>query len=151
VVDVAAGSGDTHMPGEVPDVVKVVPREEKRENTLILDVGMPLLEGDSVPGKSRFQWRSAVRRDVLPRIAAFQPDLVLISAGFDAHRKDIINCGYIGLVEEDYAWITRHLVRLANTFCQGRVVSMLEGGYRVHGGIISAFARSVAAHVRVKQ
>jgi hypothetical protein len=56
--------------------------------------------------------------------------------------------GYLGLIEEDYAWITRHLVRVANTFCEGRVVSVLEGGYRIEGGVISAFARSVAAHVR---
>lgn len=56
--------------------------------------------------------------------------------------------GYLGLIEEDYEWITRHLVRLANTFCNGRVVSVLEGGYRIQGGVVSAFARSVAAHVR---
>jgi len=56
--------------------------------------------------------------------------------------------GYLGLIEEDYEWITRHLVRIANTFCDGRVVSVLEGGYRIQGGMVSAFARSVAAHVR---
>lgn len=50
-------------------------------------------------------------------------------------------------MEEDYEWITRHLIRIANTFCHGRVVSVLEGGYRIQGGLVSAFARSVAAHV----
>jgi acetoin utilization deacetylase AcuC-like enzyme len=73
---------------------------------------------------------------------------VLISAGFDAHRKDAINMGYLGLVEEDYEWVTRHLVRIANSTCNGRVVSVLEGGYKIQGGLVSAFARSVAAHVR---
>ena len=57
-------------------------------------------------------------------------------------------CRYIGLVEDDYEWITTHLVRIANTFCQGRIVSVLEGGYRIQGGVVSPFARSVAAHVR---
>lgn len=55
-----------------------------------------------------------------------------------------------GLVEEDYEWITRLLVRLANTHCSGRVVSVLEGGYKIQGGVVSAFARSVAAHVSVR-
>lgn len=53
-----------------------------------------------------------------------------------------------GLVEEDYEWVTRHLVRIANTHCDGRVVSVLEGGYKIQGGLVSAFARSVASHVR---
>jgi hypothetical protein len=64
------------------------------------------------------------------------------------HVQDAINLGYVKLTEEDYFWITRQLVKVANTTCGGRVVSVLEGGYKVHGRIVSAFGRSVAAHVR---
>lgn len=81
------------------------------------------------------------------RLREFDPDLIFISAGFDAHRKDDINCGYISLIEEDYEWITLQLARLANTCCEGRIVSVLEGGYNLTGGIVSPFARSVKAHV----
>jgi acetoin utilization deacetylase AcuC-like enzyme len=54
---------------------------------------------------------------------------------------------FIGLLEEDYEWVTKHLIRIANTYSNGRIVSVLEGGYRIQGGIVSAFAKSVAAHV----
>ena len=57
-------------------------------------------------------------------------------------------CRYIGIQERDFEWLTEQLVSLANKYCQGRIVSALEGGYRIHGGIVSAFARSVASHVR---
>ena len=93
-------------------------------------------------------WRRALSADVLPRVAAFKPDLIFVSAGFDAHRTDGINSGYIRLAEEDYYWVTRQLVKIANLSAHGRVVSVLEGGYRVQGGPVSALGRSVAAHVR---
>ena len=84
----------------------------------------------------------------LPAVAAFAPDLILISAGFDAHRKDDINFRYIGVTERDFEWLTQQIVSVANRCCPGRVVSVLEGGYRIQGGPVSAFSRSVAAHVR---
>ena len=71
-----------------------------------------------------------------------------MSAGFDAHRKDDINFRYIGVTERDYEWLTGQIVGVANACCPGRVVSVLEGGYRIQGGPVSAFSRSVAAHVR---
>lgn len=55
---------------------------------------------------------------------------------------------YIGIQEKDFEWLTQQLVTVANKVCKGRIVSALEGGYRIQGGIVSAFARSVAAHVR---
>jgi len=76
-----------------------------------------------------------------PAIAAFAPEMIFISAGFDAHRED--DLGQLGLVEADYAWMTRQIVGWADRYAQGRVVSCLEGGYN-----LSALARSVAAHVR---
>ena len=78
---------------------------------------------------------------------AFKPDMIFISAGFDAHRKDLINSGYIALVEEDFDWVTANLVRVANSCCEGRVVSALEGGYQTGGEFCSAFAQSVKVHV----
>jgi acetoin utilization deacetylase AcuC-like enzyme len=78
----------------------------------------------------------------LPRLHEFRPQMIFISAGFDAHREDEL--GQLGMVEADYAWITRQLMTLADRYAQGRIVSCLEGGYS-----LSALARSVAAHVRV--
>jgi acetoin utilization deacetylase AcuC-like enzyme len=107
----------------------------------LINVAMPRSAGPKA-------WRRAMTADVLPRLAAFAPDLILVSAGFDAHKADTINSGYIRLAEEDYTWITRQLVKIGNTTASGRVVSVLEGGYRVQGRVVSPFARSVAAHVR---
>ena len=76
-----------------------------------------------------------------PRLEEFRPQLLVISAGFDAHRADDMSS--LRWVEEDYAWITRRLVEVADRHCAGRVVSCLEGGYHPFH-----LARSVAAHVR---
>ena len=77
----------------------------------------------------------------MPRLKSFEPEMIFISAGFDAHRED--DLGQMALVEADYVWITQRLMTLADSFAQGRIVSSLEGGYN-----LSALARSVAAHVR---
>ncbi|MGA0613055.1 histone deacetylase family protein [Caldimonas sp. KR1-144] len=77
----------------------------------------------------------------MPRLEAFQPQMLFISAGFDAHRED--DLAQLGLVEADYAWITRRLVDFAERHCEGRIVSCLEGGYN-----LGALARSVASHLR---
>ncbi|MFY7855982.1 MAG: histone deacetylase family protein [Rubrivivax sp.] len=86
--------------------------------------------------------RAAVTQQWLPRLEAFAPQMIFISAGFDAHRED--DLGQMGLVEDDYAWITRQLMDVADRHAQGRIVSCLEGGYA-----LSALARSVVTHVRV--
>lgn len=85
--------------------------------------------------------RALVRDQWLPRLEAHAPELVLISAGFDAHRED--DMGQMGLVEADYAWITDCVADVAARHAQGRIVSMLEGGYN-----LSALGRSVVAHIR---
>jgi acetoin utilization deacetylase AcuC-like enzyme len=85
--------------------------------------------------------RQVVDEQWLPALDAFRPELILISAGFDAHRED--DLGQMGLVEADYAYITRRLMEVANRHAKGRIVSTLEGGYN-----LSALARSVAAHVK---
>ncbi len=76
----------------------------------------------------------------LPALEQFKPQMILISAGFDAHREDLL--GGMALVEADYAWLTRELMALAARHAQRRIVSMLEGGYN-----LQALGRSVAAHV----
>jgi acetoin utilization deacetylase AcuC-like enzyme len=86
--------------------------------------------------------RSTIEQMWLPALERFAPQMVFISAGFDAHRED--DLGQMGLVEADYEWITQQLMDIAQRHSQGRVVSCLEGGY-----CLSALARSVAAHVRV--
>ena len=77
---------------------------------------------------------------ILPRVADFAPDLVIVSAGFDAHHRDPL--GNLNLVEADFAWITRRLMEIAQKCCAGRIVSVLEGGYDLR-----ALGSSVAAHV----
>ena len=85
--------------------------------------------------------RDLVRNRWIPKLEAHRPELILISAGFDAHREDDI--AQLRLVESDYAWITEQLVQIADKYAGGRVVSTLEGGYN-----LSALGRSVVAHIR---
>ena len=86
--------------------------------------------------------RELVESIWLPRLDAFAPEMIFISAGFDAHRED--DMGQMGLVENDYAWITQRLMEVARRHAKGRIVSCLEGGYS-----LSALGRSVEAHIRV--
>jgi acetoin utilization deacetylase AcuC-like enzyme len=98
-------------------------------------VNAPLSAGD---GGDVF--RDAVETAILPRLRGFKPDLVVISAGFDAHRRDPL--ANLNLVEADYAWVTRKLMEIADLSADGRIVSLLEGGYDLEG-----LSRSVGAHV----
>ena len=88
------------------------------------------------------EFRRVVSDLWLPRLREFKPEMLFISAGFDAHYED--EMGGLRLLEKDYAWVTEQMKQIANEFAQGRIVSMLEGGYS-----LSALARSVAAHLRV--
>ncbi|HVL77415.1 MAG TPA: histone deacetylase family protein [Noviherbaspirillum sp.] len=87
-------------------------------------------------------FRKAVQAHWLPALEAFRPQMIFVSAGFDAHRDD--DLGNLALVEADYAWVTRTIMDIAHRHAGGRVVSCLEGGYELH-----ALARSAAAHVKV--
>lgn len=128
----------------------------ERMDPLILDIGVPLpgVEGAlgpqptaAVSGEYRHQWRNYFREEIFPRLMTFQPDMIFISAGFDAHKKDTLNGGYVALVEEDFEWVTANLLKIANSCCEGRVVSALEGGYQLGGEYCSSFAKSVKTHV----
>ena len=85
--------------------------------------------------------RKLIEEQWLPRLEAFQPEMIFISAGFDAHRED--DLGQLGLVEADYTWITQQIRDVAKRHAKGRIVSSLEGGYN-----LGALGRSVEAHVR---
>ena len=88
------------------------------------------------------QFRAAVTEHWLPALEKFKPQMIFISAGFDAHRDD--EMAMLRLVEADYAWVTQQLKAVAGKYAQGRIVSMLEGGYELH-----ALGRSVATHLKV--
>jgi acetoin utilization deacetylase AcuC-like enzyme len=86
--------------------------------------------------------RELIEANWMPRLEAFRPQMIFISAGFDAHRDD--DLGQLGLVEADYEWMTLRIKDVADRHARGRIVSCLEGGYN-----LNALARSVAAHLRV--
>ena len=100
-------------------------------------INVPLAAGTDGEG-----FRAAVTRHWLPALERFQPELLLISAGFDAHRDD--DMAMLRLTEADYAWVTVELKRIAAKYAQGRIVSVLEGGYELH-----ALGRSALAHIKV--
>jgi acetoin utilization deacetylase AcuC-like enzyme len=93
------------------------------------------------PGSGSAEFRTAWEGEILPRLDAFAPELLIVSAGFDAHKADPL--AQLRLETEDFAWITRKLVDLAQRRSNGRIVSVLEGGYD-----LDALAASAAAHVR---
>jgi acetoin utilization deacetylase AcuC-like enzyme len=86
--------------------------------------------------------RELIESHWLPRLNAHQPQMIFVSAGFDAHRDD--DLGQLGLTESDYTWITQRIKDVALCYANGRIVSSLEGGYN-----LNALARSVEAHLRV--
>ena len=100
-------------------------------------INTPLVAGTKGPG-----FRKAIERDWLPAIEDFKPQLIFISAGFDAHTDDPL--GDIHLKEEDFTWVTELLVDAATQHCEGRIISTLEGGYN-----LEALASSVAAHLEI--
>jgi acetoin utilization deacetylase AcuC-like enzyme len=98
-------------------------------------VNAPLRAGD---GGSQF--KTAFETAILPRLRDFKPDLIVISAGFDAHQRDPL--ANLNLLETDFNWVTRKIMEIADMTAEGRVVSVLEGGYDLEG-----LANSAAAHV----
>ncbi|KAF7456807.1 histone deacetylase [Cryptosporidium felis] len=126
----------TFYPGTGPD--QYIPKPN------IINIGLP--EKTS----SRF-FRSKIKRVLLPKLLQFRPDIIFISAGFDGHVIDIVGKGFTSCTEGDYAWLTQQLISIANLCCNGRIVSVLEGGYNTKALSLSPLAKSVAAHVRALQ
>jgi acetoin utilization deacetylase AcuC-like enzyme len=108
-------------------------RDERGEHDNI--VNAPLRSGNGGP-----HFREAFENTILPRLRAFGPDIVIISAGFDAHMRDPL--ASLNLLEPDFAWATQRIMEVADASAQGRVVSVLEGGYDLEG-----LSQSAAAHV----
>jgi acetoin utilization deacetylase AcuC-like enzyme len=104
---------------------------------MTLNVPLPVLAGDE-------QFIEAFERRLVPAARQFKPDFILISAGFDSMRNDLL--GRFDVTPRGFAAISRIVVKLADELCQGRVVSALEGGYRLDG-----LAESVAEHVKTLQ
>ena len=100
-----------------------------------------ILNAPLAPGTGSHGFRDIFEREVLPHLDAHAPQLLMISAGFDAHHRDPL--ATTNLDTEDFAWMTECLCDLADTHCDGRIVSTLEGGYD-----LAALSDSVAAHVR---
>ena len=142
--DVHHGNGTQDILWDDPDIMYCSTHEmplypgtgaanERGEHDTIVNV--PLRAGD---GGAEF--REAFEVGIIPRIESFRPDLIIISAGFDAHLRDPL--ANLNLLEADFGWATAQLMDLADKFAGGRVVSLLEGGYDLEG-----LARSVGAHV----
>ncbi|MEX0305280.1 MAG: histone deacetylase family protein, partial [Leisingera sp.] len=98
-------------------------------------LNMPL-----VPGSGRAEMQAAYEAQAFPRLREFKPELIIISAGFDAHQDDPL--ASLNWATADFAWITAELCKLASELCQGRIVSTLEGGYD-----LNALAAATRAHV----
>lgn len=101
----------------------------------MVNVGLPTRSGSDA-------FRAAVLDHWLPALEKFRPEVIYVSAGFDAHRED--DMGNLGLVEADYEWVTQRLMEVARRHSKGRMISCLEGGY-----VLSPLARSAAAHIKV--
>ena len=100
-------------------------------------INVPLPAGTDGAG-----FRAAVTKHWLPALERFQPELLMFSAGFDAHRDD--DMAMLGLTEADYAWVTTEIKHIAEKYAQRRIVSVLEGGYE-----LAALGRSALAHIKV--
>ena len=142
--DVHHGNGTQAIFEQNPDVMFVSSHQvplypgtgEKNEIGSGNIINLPL-----APGDGGHAFRSAWKEDGLPAIHNFKPDLILISAGFDAHRKDPL--AQLELVDADFRWITEAACDVAEVCCQGRVASILEGGYD-----LEALASAGREHVR---
>ena len=99
-------------------------------------VNVPLAAGDTC-----IEFKNKYNSIILPALRNFKPQLLLVSAGFDAHKDDPL--ASIMLVEEDFCWLTQELMDIADCYCDGRMISVLEGGYN-----LKALAASVAIHVK---
>ena len=140
--DVHHGNGTEDLIGEHPDIFFCSSFQHPLypgkfgENVPGRKINIPLSSGTDGAA-----FRKKMQSDCLPALTEFAPDMVFISAGFDAHQNDPL--ASLALLEEDFAWITAELVSVANKSADGCVVSMLEGGYD-----LAALGRSAAAHVK---
>ena len=141
--DVHHGNGTEHIFHDEPRVMLCSTfqhpyypyRGADSGNEHIINVPLPA-------GTDGAAFRMAVTERWLPALERFQPEMIFFSAGFDAHRDD--DMAQFNLLEADYTWVTQQVKNVAEKYAQGRIVSVLEGGYELH-----ALGRSVQAHLRV--
>ncbi len=139
--DVHHGNGTVEIFQDRPDVLVCSAFQHPFYPYRYHEVDRPNIVNTPLPaGTGSRDWRAALERDWLPALETHRPDLILVSAGFDAHRDDPL--AELQLTEADYTWVTGLILDAARRFAAGRVVSALEGGYD-----LSALARSVHAHV----
>jgi len=139
--DVHHGNGTEDIFREVPEVLLCSTFQHPfYPNTGSDVVSEHIVNVPLAAGTDGQAFRTAVESHWLPKLEAFQPELIFISAGFDAHIED--DMSNLNLVEQDFAWVTREIRRIADKHASGRIVSTLEGGYA-----LSALGRSVVAHI----
>jgi acetoin utilization deacetylase AcuC-like enzyme len=141
--DVHHGNGTQHTFDKNPEVLYASTHQHPwyPGTGLASDTGAGNIFNAPLPaGSGSKEFRAAMESKILPAVDSFKPELVLVSAGFDAHKDDPL--GSLNFVEDDYAWITRELLALAGRHCGGKLVSALEGGYN-----LEALGGSVGAHV----
>ncbi|BAM41091.1 uncharacterized protein TOT_030000917 [Theileria orientalis strain Shintoku] len=113
---------------------------QKENSANVINVAVP-------QGTSSAEFRALFETKICPYVYHFNPDLIFISAGFDGHYRDSVSYGFTRYTEKDFNYVTERLVTIANSVCEGRVVSVLEGGYNTKLNTLSPFARSVLEHV----
>ncbi len=139
--DVHHGNGTVDICQHHPEVLVCSSFQHPHYPNRLFDVDAPnIVNSPLAAGSGGEEFRRAVEEQWLPAIEAHAPDLILVSAGFDAHARDPL--ASLNLTEEDFAWVTNVIVGLADRYSSGRVVSTLEGGYD-----LDALATSVQAHL----
>jgi acetoin utilization deacetylase AcuC-like enzyme len=140
--DVHHGNGTVDIFKDVPAVLVASSFQHPHYPHRFFDLDRPNIVNTPLrAGTDGTTFRKAIERDWLPAIARFKPQILFLSAGFDAHTADPL--GDIHLTEDDFTWITNLIVSLANEHCDGRIISTLEGGYN-----LDALAKSTAAHLQ---
>ena len=141
--DVHHGNGSVDIFKETPEVLVCSSFQHPFYPGRLHDVSRTNIVNTPLPaGTDGHAFRGAIERDWLPALAQHRPDLILVSAGFDGHRDDPI--GGFELSDDDFAWISELIVAEADSHCEGRIVSTLEGGYD-----LSALARATTRHLDV--
>jgi acetoin utilization deacetylase AcuC-like enzyme len=139
--DVHHGNGTEDIFREVPQILFCSTFQHPFYPYTDIDItSQHIVDVPLAAGTDGQAFRDAVKSHWLPKLQAFQPELILISAGFDAHVED--DMAGLRLLDQDYAWVTNEIKKIADQYAKGRIVSALEGGYA-----LPALGRSVAAHI----
>jgi acetoin utilization deacetylase AcuC-like enzyme len=139
--DVHHGNGSVDICKDHPEIMVCSSFQHPYYPNRMHDIERPNIVNTPLPaGSDGDDFRRAITNSWLPALERHRPNLILVSAGFDAHQLDPLAA--LNLQEDDFKWITRQIVELANAYSEGRVVSTLEGGYD-----LDALARSAHAHI----